>query len=682
MMKKLPILQKGSLAKMLLLTVTTGLLAIGAQAQNRVKGTGTRTFAKKNFTVAMEPTTQAPYNNKVSVPMRANASKGVPSPKVAAVSKTDIATSANIFGSLLSDETLMDYNSTLDVVSYTNRKALGININPPFNNSGVIQTHVSFNKGGNWDTTLVVLQNSQATPTGPDSVHNRYPSGVLVNPPGNTVANQAYAVCAAPMLKPNSDWDGGTFGSIRLDAQNNSQVNILNATATHPQWMPRIGMCSGTNGNVYVAGANYDFNSAATVIPYDGVVINRGVWNSTNNNFDWDQTNIYHAFSRDPVDGSQNNSTLGNVAFAPDGVTGYVVFLGRDSVNDFLSPMPILYKSTDGGATWNALPPHDFTPEFQNVGFPANWQGDIRPFWYTRNSMDLSVDANGKLHILCEVGVASTSNPDSLNYLDAFGTLFDVYETSNGTWNAVLVGQLYTRPDAITTAGGTNTFGWSVDFDGRAQICRSADGLKMAYLWMDTDTLINALNLYPNIVGSAIDFTQNLATNEINFTAGGSYDANNYWMCVSGNGWDDAGTFGVPVVTSRLLNANGVPNADDSTNPWMHEWVSGIAFAAADFVNPIPVGVKEVPAIANNISVYPNPSSSLTNLNINLKSSATVNVMVVNSVGQTVKSFDFGTANAGSNTFKLDIANLSNGIYIIQMNIGGEVATRSLSIQN
>jgi flagellar hook assembly protein FlgD len=91
--------------------------------------------------------------------------------------------------------------------------------------------------------------------------------------------------------------------------------------------------------------------------------------------------------------------------------------------------------------------------------------------------------------------------------------------------------------------------------------------------------------------------------------------------------------------------------------------------------------VNELPINANTISVFPNPTANVSNLVIDLKSNANVNVNIVNGIGQVVKSFDFGFATAGSNSFSMDLSTLSTGIYVIQMNIGGEVATRVLSIQ-
>jgi hypothetical protein len=80
-------------------------------------------------------------------------------------------------------------------------------------------------------------------------------------------------------------------------------------------------------------------------------------------------------------------------------------------------------------------------------------------------------------------------------------------------------------------------------------------------------------------------------------------------------------------------------------------------------------------------AVFPNPTANVSNLVIYLKSNAKVNFKILNGIGQVVKSFDFGFATAGSNSFSMDLSTLSTGIYVIQMNIGGEVATRVLSIQ-
>lgn len=665
MMKTLHILKGERIGKMLLFSAVACMLAGGADAQQRIKPTTTGKVEKaaKPQLFKSEPTGGFSAG-RTAIPTGTMRSGKSATPRTTAATKVDIATSGNIYGSLLSEGTLLDYNGAVDVLGYTNRKSIGV-----AGNSGYIQTHVSYDKGATWDTSLVVTQN--------DSLPNRYPNGVIFNPSGNTVANQAYTVVAGPMIDvAASAWNGGTFASLRLDNQNGSVLNIYNdPTNTQPQWMPRIGMCAGTNGNVYVLGVDYDFNSTATVIPFNGAIVNRGVWNATNNNFDWDRTRIYHPFSLDPADGSQNVSSLGQMAFSKDGQTGYVVYIGRDSANDPLSPMPIIYRSTDAGATWSLYFAGDLTPVYDSI-FDPSLNGVVRPFFVLRNGFDLTVDANNKLHIVCEVANAYSNDPDSLNFLNYYNALFDTYEDASGNWQALFVGNLLTEPDQITTTGGTNTLGWAVDFDARVQVTRSEDGTKLAYMWMDTDTLFGTLNLYPDLKGSAADFANQLTTDIINFTAGTPYDANNYFMYASREGWSNAGEFFVPVVTSRPLNSGGL-----DTNPWMHEWVGGISFLDTDFVFPLQ-SVSELPNNTNTIALYPNPAAQSSNVVIDLKYRADVSVNVLNTMGQVVKSFDFGSAPAGSNKFQLDLSGISTGLYVIQMSIGSETATRSLSVQN
>jgi len=644
------------------LLLVAACLSAPADAQNRVMAP-VKTVKAGKFIPKVEPNTPVATNQTQKAPVRKGSSN---TNTIAVATKTDIATSSNIYGSLVSEGTLAAYNSAVDVLSYTNRKSFAIT--PPVSNSGIVQTHVSYDKGQTWDTTLVLTANA-----GPV---NRYPNGVVANPPGNTTANQAYAAVAAPLLD-GSLWDGGTFASLRLDNQNGSVLNLPNASATTSiQFMPRLGMCTGTNGNVYVLGSNYDYNATA---PYfDGAVVNRGVWNATNNNFDWDQSLIYHAFSHDPADGSQNFSSLGNIAFSQDGVTGYLVMIGRDSINDHLSPMPIIYRTTDAGATWSQYYTGDFSPLFQGFFPPSSAANPAvdRPFWYLNNSMDVQVDGNGKIHILCEVANSYSNDADSLGFLNSFGTIFDVYEDNTGNWNALWVGTIYTDPDPLDAATSVNTLGWAVTFDGRVQMCRSNDGTKMAYMWIDTDTSIAATNLYPNIIGVAADFTTSLFTNPINFTANGSYDSNNYWLCVAGDGWDASGNFVVPAVTSRCLVDGGL-----DTNPWMHEFVGGLEFGSADYVNPFVTSVNELPNSLSTISLYPNPTSALSNLVLDLKKGSNIAVNVVNNLGQTVLSNNYGFRAAGSNNLQLDLSEVATGLYVVQIILDGEMTSKTLNIQ-
>jgi hypothetical protein len=646
--------------KQLLLAFAAGFLAVSVNGQAVLRNTKPVQLDKAAMAKRYAPAVEVPVNRIATVkaaPVK-TANRNNPSPKVQAVTKVDIATSGNIYGSLISESSSAGYCGPINVLSYTNRKSIGV-----AGNSGYIQTHVSYDKGATWDTTLVVTNNTAPV--------NRYPQGIVVNPPGNTTANQAYAVVSAPMLD-GSNWDGATLASLRLDNTNGSLLNVPNATATITQWMPRLGMFAGSNANVYALSSNYDYNSTATVIPFNGGVVNRGVWNGTNNNFTWDQTNIAPSFSIDPADGSQNLSNFGNLAFSPDGQTGYFAILGRDATNDHLSPMPIVYRTTDGGATWSLYSTADYTAAFTGI-LPNNAAGFMRPFFVARNGFDMSVDAWGKLHIACEVAIAFSNNPDSLNFLNYLGAIFDTYEGQNGVWNTHYIGTVWSEPvDDVT-----NLLGYAVGWDARLQITRSSDGYKMGYTWLDTDLGFSTGNDYPNLVGAAADFQNLLSTDTVNFTIGGSYDGNNYWSFNATDGWYDATStnFVVPTFTSRSLNG-GL-----DTDPWMHEWVGGIEWAAADFVNPIVTGINQVNNTISAASVYPNPARGNATVSAEIVNAADVTITLTNTMGQTVKSFEVGNVNAGKVNYSMDITDVKAGFYIVTINANGAKAVSKLNVQ-
>lgn len=81
----------------------------------------------------------------------------------------------------------------------------------------------------------------------------------------------------------------------------------------------------------------------------------------------------------------------------------------------------------------------------------------------------------------------------------------------------------------------------------------------------------------------------------------------------------------------------------------------------------------------NAVSVYPNPFAETATINVNLESSATVTVEVVNSVGQTVSRVDYGTL-TGNQNLTLDGTNLNSGVYFVHVRVGDKLATKRVTI--
>lgn len=91
-----------------------------------------------------------------------------------------------------------------------------------------------------------------------------------------------------------------------------------------------------------------------------------------------------------------------------------------------------------------------------------------------------------------------------------------------------------------------------------------------------------------------------------------------------------------------------------------------IKLAVAD--NFIPTGIQET-SVLKSYEIYPNPSNSTLNLNINLETKEEAKVSIYNTQGKEVRNFVLN--NSSSFRQPIDIANFSEGIYFITVSING-----------
>lgn len=88
-----------------------------------------------------------------------------------------------------------------------------------------------------------------------------------------------------------------------------------------------------------------------------------------------------------------------------------------------------------------------------------------------------------------------------------------------------------------------------------------------------------------------------------------------------------------------------------------------------------PISVEEQEAAAiGDLTVFPNPANGYTNLHINSMVSAPANVRITNLVGQVLHTEDMNLS-LGQNTLEIDTENWSNGVYLVQTEVEGEVIT-------
>ena len=91
------------------------------------------------------------------------------------------------------------------------------------------------------------------------------------------------------------------------------------------------------------------------------------------------------------------------------------------------------------------------------------------------------------------------------------------------------------------------------------------------------------------------------------------------------------------------------------------------------------IGINEAPAISA-MSVYPNPFSTNSTIEVNLSASQNLAINVYNMMGQNVAEIAKGYYPLGTHKFQFNGEGLSNGVYFVRMNVDDKVVTSRIEL--
>ena len=174
------------------------------------------------------------------------------------ITKTLIGSSWNMYTVLSPSTNPVHANNSLGTISYTHRQ------NSDFpGGSGVIQTTWSEDGGLSWGN--YVLQ-----PTNDETQFNRYPSGLILDPTGNSDMANAQTIVTGPTTSSAaSGWVGNYFYNFDLDGSGGREFNLLNTDAEFSSFT-RNSMMADKNNIVRVLG--YEDNGLIlTTGEYDAI---------------------------------------------------------------------------------------------------------------------------------------------------------------------------------------------------------------------------------------------------------------------------------------------------------------------------------------------------------------------------------------------------------------------------
>jgi hypothetical protein len=212
-------------------------------------------------------------------------------------------------------------------------------------------------------------------------------------------------------------------------------------------------------------------------------------------------------------------------------------------------------------------------------------------------------------------------------------------------------------------------------------VTRSEDGAKVFFSWTDTDPALgDTTNTTPDIKVRGWDVITNMATPVINFTNpnGGMYFfVNTADICLK-----NGNVYNIPMSYVDVWES-GDPAAAQN-----HYLITDINIDESQFTVPVPAS-DPLPMIVDQKSInslnvsqnFPNPVKGSTSVKITLAEAANVSVEITNMVGQSVSVVNNGRLASGTHNIKLNVTDLTSGIYFYTVTAGTQKLTKKMIVE-
>ncbi|MGB6036334.1 MAG: fasciclin domain-containing protein [Cryomorphaceae bacterium] len=107
--------------------------------------------------------------------------------------------------------------------------------------------------------------------------------------------------------------------------------------------------------------------------------------------------------------------------------------------------------------------------------------------------------------------------------------------------------------------------------------------------------------------------------------------------------------------------------------------INGVVHVIDAVLIPTTLSVEEISSV-ESFSVFPNPANSVMNVELEMVTSERISIDFVNMLGQVVKSVDLGQRSTGLNREVIDIQDMADGFYLMNVTIGDDQLTHKLQV--
>jgi hypothetical protein len=137
---------------------------------------------------------------------------------------------------------------------------------------------------------------------------------------------------------------------------------------------------------------------------------------------------------------------------------------------------------------------------------------------------------------------------------------------------------------------------------------------------------------------------------------------------------------------------NGLTVSSDNANPDPQSGSADILYkkipvadvntcASSGTLCMLTTSVNDKPASLSSMELYPNPASSVSNLEMNVATKGNVSVKIINVTGQVISEVSNQEYAAGKYNISIDLSKLQSGIYMINMTSNDGVVTKKMIVK-
>ena len=565
----------------------------------------------------------------------------------AAVTYRVVDSLANAYSFYSTNAEPVKYDPLVNVLSMIKRGT-------PEQSGNLLFIRSSTDLGMTWGPALGPLHDAAAAGSGPA----RYPS-LVVNPTHSTNAQEFFYYYTSPVLI------NGGFGGMVSGLIGQAGTEVIPAATSGG-----IGEAIYGSDSRSVASADGSTVVSIHALSDQSFIIRRLDLNSGTTTETVPAQFAADTYLHTETAGSRY-TTSGGIDIDPNGAIHIMVW-GRlaDTAGQLAMPLPILYKSTDNGATWTSgmpMPNQVLRDYAAGAGFTdGQWTTTYGPTGFVATGADRAAMIFGLYN-------TDTTAENPVNQIVEV-------RYNNGTWNVFKVADI---------SGSWFTFDGVSQVENEIQLSRTANYETIVAKWVD----LVEYNYTEDIDGNG-EGNDTLLTTDV-FVA--SRTTNQGTWSLSKNAtetpmldrlaWMPVGI--IPSDLSRLpiISVQAAPSAENVTIT--DQMVTGqldlLSVQHVVATNVDARGVAGSAPVTGELnasavrSIAPNPTSGAAVVTVNVAKSGTGSVEIWNSLGQRVASLDNGTLQAGERSYNLS-GDLSAGAYRVVLTVDGQTVTQPFNV--